>query len=411
MATFKACIRNKRSDGFYPVYIRIAHNDSIQYINTGRIVNDKGLRAVYDEKGKKQTEISDPRVLKYCIDLINTYAGKLNNINTRVMDCKTLTEYLKGSDENISFTSFSEEFINKMKNEGRENSAQNYMIAVNQLKRFMNREDISFKDITSRIINAWIDSMKDSARKKNLYPTCIQTIFKAGLKHYNDYDLDLIKISNNPFMNVYIPKNKPSQKRSVPANIIKKFLTSDFEKPKKADLSKKEIGQDVGWLIFCLAGINTADLYDIKESALKKDWKLCYNRKKTREKSDTGAYMEINVPEIIRPLFEKYKGTNGNLFSFSERYSDPDSFLNCIDKGMKRLQKDLGIEDNITTYVFRHSWATIAQNECGASDEQVAFALVHSSAHKVTQGYIRKDYTPVDILNKKVIDFVFGEQK
>ncbi|GHV55213.1 hypothetical protein FACS1894181_18940 [Bacteroidia bacterium] len=119
--------------------------------------------------------------------------------------------------------------------------------------------------------------------------------------------------------------------------------------------------------------------------------------------------MEITVPELIRPAFEKHKGQKGMLFSFGKRFSDPISFVKTINKGLKSISSQLEIEDSITTYVFRHSWATIAQNECGASTEMVAFALNHASAHKVTEGYIRKDYSPVDKLNEKVMAVVFNQ--
>lgn len=59
-------------------------------------------------------------------------------------------------------------------------------------------------------------------------------------------------------------------------------------------------------------------------------------------------------------------------------------------------------------YISRHSWATIAQNNCGASTAEVGFALNHSSAHRVTEGYIKKDYSPISVLNEKVIACVFG---
>ena len=64
MAKFSICIRSKRSDGFYPVYIRVFHNKSTQYIKTGFLVNEKGIRTVYDKDGKKTLEVSDKRVVK-----------------------------------------------------------------------------------------------------------------------------------------------------------------------------------------------------------------------------------------------------------------------------------------------------------------------------------------------------------
>ncbi len=38
MATFKACVKTQRSDGLFAVLIRITHNRTARYINTGRLL-------------------------------------------------------------------------------------------------------------------------------------------------------------------------------------------------------------------------------------------------------------------------------------------------------------------------------------------------------------------------------------
>mgnify|MGYP001512567736 CR=1 FL=1 len=40
----------------------------------------------------------------------------------------------------------------------------------------------------------------------------------------------------------------------------------------------------------------------------------------------------------------------------------------------------------------------------------VAFAMNHASAHKVTEEYVKPDYSIVSELNRKVIDFVFYDK-
>ena len=40
----------------------------------------------------------------------------------------------------------------------------------------------------------------------------------------------------------------------------------------------------------------------------------------------------------------------------------------------------------------------------------VAFAMNHASAHKVTEVYVKPDYSIVSELNRKVIDFVFYDK-
>ena len=53
------------------------------------------------------------------------------------------------------------------------------------------------------------------------------------------------------------------------------------------------------------------------------------------------------------------------------------------------------------------SFTTIAQNKCNAGTDEVAFCLNHSSAHKVTDSYIEKDFSRIDVLNRKVIDYLY----
>lgn len=59
----------------------------------------------------------------------------------------------------------------------------------------------------------------------------------------------------------------------------------------------------------------------------------------------------------------------------------------------------------------RHSWATIARNECEVSMDDVSICLNHKSGHSVTDTYVKKDWSVIDRANRKVIDFVFGEKK
>lgn len=62
-------------------------------------------------------------------------------------------------------------------------------------------------------------------------------------------------------------------------------------------------------------------------------------------------------------------------------------------------------------YTFRHTWATIAQNDCDANLYEVAFGMNHSHGMNVTRGYVKLDFTPAWKLNAKVIEFIFFSNK
>ena len=62
MATIKAVVRKARTDGFFPVYIRIVHRSRMGYIKTDKIVSPKGIA--------KSGDIIDPAVLVFCCQRI-----------------------------------------------------------------------------------------------------------------------------------------------------------------------------------------------------------------------------------------------------------------------------------------------------------------------------------------------------
>lgn len=394
MTTFEPCIRNIRADGYAKVYIRVTKNTKPAYIGTEFVVSDKQV------SGKK---IKDPFVKTETMIIIRSYIERLNKVNSDRWNVKDVVEYLLSHTSEISFTEYYDMFIKNMIDSGRKNASTNYKFAIQSLLKFCNKDRLYFSEITSKTINAWIETLGDTKRVKNMYPTCIRTVFTKGLVTYNDYDNDDIRIKNQPFMRVSIPKTDKAKKRSISREVLLKLFNVDLS---GIILNRTKVSQDVAIMSFCLAGINIADLYYL-EKTNRIGNKLCYNRHKTKTNRDDNAYTEIIIPDLILHLFEKYEGSK-RLLVFSEMIKTEKAFLDYIDLGLKDVAKIAGVTEKITTYVFRHTFATIAQNNCGASTELVGFALNHASAHKITEGYITKDYSPINTLNSVVLEFVFG---
>jgi integrase len=387
MASFTVCVRSIAKE-YNTVYIRVIHKGYPEYIKTTLSATKKQL------KGKN---VKDNFILVQANAKIKEYIDKLNLIDYQNWDVKQVKQYLLQDNENISFTDYFNTYVVEMSKSGRDNPAKNYRTAYKNLQKFLGTETIYFKDLRVDVIKGWIKSLEHTARAKNLYPTLIRAVFESGLEKYNDYNEGILLIKNNPFRKDMIPQADLAEKRAINKRALRKIFRAESKE------IRAQMAIDVSKLIFYLAGINTVDLYELEHSNFVKG-KLVYNRHKTSSKRKDKAYFEIVVPNDIKPLFEKYKGEE-KLFDFSERYSDFNSFNRNLNKGYKSLYKKLMI-NNVSSYTFRHSWATIAQNKCGASLEQVGFALNHSSAHKVTEGYVMKDFKQADELNKKVIDYL-----
>lgn len=402
MATFSACVRNQRKDGYYPVYIRISHKSAPDYIKTDKLVNAKGLT--------KSKDIKDPFVVKYCADRIAEYIEKLNKVDIRNWTVKDVKAYLLTSDEDICFSDYARKYYAAMFNAGQERNARNYELAFQHLERFAGTTKVMFSHLTSSFINSWISSLSTTKRAKEMYPICVRQIFKAALLKYNDYDNGIIRIKTNPWPKVKIPEADAPEKRAISPEECRRFFSTPIPESKmKEPLS--ELGRDVAMMVLCLAGINTVDIFELKKTDYE-NGVIKYKRAKTKRSRADGAYIEMRVPAIIHPLFEKYLNRDNDtdwLFSFHKRHSTSDSFGANVNIGIKQICKSLGMEkeDYYCVYTFRHTWGTVAQNDCGASISEVAFAMNHSSGHQVTRGYLKIDFTPAWELNEKVVNFIF----
>ena len=139
-----------------------------------------------------------------------------------------------------------------------------------------------------------------------------------------------------------------------------------------------------------------------------RDGKMCYCRRKTTNRRDDKAYIEIAVPDRLSHLLEKYAGEK-RLFNFCETYGSSKNFNKCINEGISDITRKNDLP-HISVYSFRHSWATFAQNDFDASLDLVGFCLNHASSHRVTSGYVKTDFSVIDRLNAKILDYVFEEK-
>lgn len=406
MATFKACVQKERKDGFFPVYIRVTHRRTTQYIKTDKMVTRKELT--------KSNEIKDPFVLQFCTQRILEYNEKLNKVDIEHWTAKEVAEFLTKESEDICFSDYARKHIDRMIDRGQQRNARNYELALQHMERFAGTTKVMFSHLTSNFVNRWIESMEQTHRAKEMYPICMRQVFKAAQVEMNDYDNGIIRIKTNPWVKVKIPKADRTEKLAITPEACRAFFS--FPLPdSKMKYPLMELGRDVAMMVLCLAGINTVDLFNLR----KEDYHggiIHYQRAKTKKFRADGAYMEMRVPPILLPLFEKYANKDAaddHLFVFSQRHTTNDSFCANVNGGIRQICRAMGMtkDEDYSAYTFRHTWGTVAQNDCGASISEVAFAMNHSSGHKVTRGYIKIDFTPAWLLNEKVVDFIFFTDK
>ena len=164
-------------------------------------------------------------------------------------------------------------------------------------------------------------------------------------------------------------------------------------------------------LMFMLCGINSVDLYGLKEIA--RGGRVEYRRAKTHRE------YSVKVEPEARAIIDKYRGKKG-LLCLADRWADYHNFTHQCNKALKRIGdvKLVGrggkkmitpLWPELSTYWARHSWATIAYS-IGISKDVIAQALGHADS-TVTDIYIYKDPMLVDDANRRVLDWVLYGRK
>lgn len=400
MATLKACVQKMRNDGFYPVYIRVTHNRTTQYIKTDKMVTKREL--------SRSKEITDPVVMQFCTALILDYNERLNRTDTRNWTARMVVDYLLKGDEELCFSDYARKHIDSLIDSGHARNARNYELALQHMERFFGTTKVKFSQLTSSNMAKWIKSMEKTNRAKEMYPVCMRQVFRAAIEELNDYDTGLLRVKTNPWVKVKIPQADIPEKRAISAEECRRFFAAPLPESKmKSPLP--ELGRDVSMMVLCLGGINTVDLYNLR----KVDYHggiIHYKRAKTMHSRSDGAYFEMRVPDIIKHLFDKYASGQDDeyLFDFHSRHTTSDSFCANVNIGIKKICESMGLDKSAwyCVYTFRHTWGTVAQNDCGATLSEVGFGMNHSQ-NKVTRGYIKLDFTPAWELNERVVDFIF----
>lgn len=195
-------------------------------------------------------------------------------------------------------------------------------------------------------------------------------------------------------------KTEKTVKRSMPIEELRQLF--DYPTEPHAVYYR-----DMFKLIFMLIGINTVDLYGLKE--ITKEGRVEYKRAKT------GRLYSIKIEPEALEIIEKYKGTSA-LLNIADKYKDHRYFrrdtndalrligeVRRVGRGGKKEYKPLWPE--LTTYWARHTWATLAA-DLDIPDATISLALGHSGENRVTEIYIKRNRKKIDEANRRVLDWV-----
>lgn len=416
MATFKPIVLNSKkhikSDGTANIKIRIYHNNSTQYISTDHYVepsfiNSSGMiskQCTYNEK--LNYELTD-LIQKYRSICIGLGTGRLS-----VMSCievrDHITAVMEPAYEFIDFIEYCEKIISIT---AKPKTCEWYKTSIDVLCWFYGRRKIDIRDITSNRLNEFISVLLDGGKlsKKPLKPGAIsnylrgiRALFNKAKSHFNNEDYNIIRVPNDPFSKISIPKYRRTRKSLSMQDIIR-------IRDGQYDTIRANMARDVFMIMFYMMGINVNDLYNIKSLNRRR---IEYERSKTD--TDDNLYkfpLSIKIEPELKLLLDKYSDIS-LLSYFRRKYKNSYNFMKAVNKGLEQISDELNLPFKVTSNWARHSWASIARNKAGVPKADIDFCLGHvNNDYKMADIYIDIDYSIFDKSNRAVLDLLKNNQK
>lgn len=260
-------------------------------------------------------------------------------------------------------------------------------------------ERLNFEDITVKWLNEFNGYMAERSPAQNA-----RSIHLRDIRAVFNFAIDEEMTDLYPFRKFKI-KSTPTMKRSLSADDIRMIATMPL-------LPWQEEYRDVFMLIFYLIGINIVDLFSLTHENVQ-NGRIVYTRRKTKR------IYSIKIEPEAQEILERRKGTT-HLIDVADRYKDHTNFTSRFNKALKTFgtwevdehhKQKVRYKpywDFLSSYWARHSWATIAYNDCNIPVDVISQALGHSMGNRVTMVYINSDSKKVDEANRKVIEKVRG---
>ncbi|MAU26042.1 MAG: transposase [Muricauda sp.] len=350
--------RRAKKDGSFPIIFRLTHLRKTTSISTGYSILEKYWDSQKCAIKKTYTKVEFIARLNTLLlkeearanDIINKLydSGKLNYLSITQVKSR-----INQNSNYVSFYRFGESLAEDLKTAHRYGTARNYTGIISVLRTFTKGKDLKFNELNYDFIKKFERyhlAKGNGYNSLSTYLRAIKAIYNKGIK------AGLIEREAYPF-NHYSIKQVPTEKRALSIEDIRKIM--DLKLPKDMVLFRY---RNYFICSFLLYGMNFTDMAYIKVANIT-NGRIKFRRKKTGKLYDIKITGQLS--EILK-IYLKGKSKEDYIFPVIKRESPALQEREIswerqrYNRGLKIIGEMCGIEQKLTTYVSRHSFATQA---------------------------------------------------
>lgn len=267
------------------------------------------------------------------------------------------------------------------------------------------------RDIDVRFVSgyeAWLRQRGVTLNSSSFYMRSFHAIFMRGIRNG--------LVNDNPFREVYKGVAR-TRKRSLSIMELQKVIRLDISSTLRAQgrirliryIAKIEEARDMFVFSFCGRGIPFVDIAYLKKEMLR-DGVIEYERQKT------GQRVSFKVEPLMKDIIDRYQaGGSPYLFPFISSnepaiaYKQYRSSLLRINRYLRLISDLIGEGIKLSTYVSRHTWASLAYHN-GMSVQEISQAMGHDSI-STTMIYLRSlEWEKIDKENAQLLAKIFNKK-
>jgi integrase len=372
----------------YPIVIQLIKDRKRKIISTGKSATEEQWDEKNNLPNKKHPNYKDlvPLLQKKVYDANKALIDLELDENKQPFTLDEIVNKLKIQSSRITVLKYTDGFIKRLEKTGKVGNASIYTTVLNAFKKFRNDQDLSFNQLSYKVVKEFEESLYERKIKLNtisLYLRTLRAIYNHAIKD------KVAQKALYPFTDIHI-RSEVTPKRAISKDDITKIRNL-----KLVEGSELDKARDYFLFSFDMRGMSFVDIAFLKNRDII-DGRLQYSRKKTGQK------FSIKVTEEAQQILQKHSYSDDpDAFVFQiiqrkgQEYLDYRNALRLTNKKLRTIGEDAGCSIRVSTYVSRHSWATIAKRS-GIPTAVISEGLGHDS-EKTTQIYL-------DSFENKVLD-------
>ncbi len=388
----------RKNDGTNVIYLRVTKNRKSRYLSTGLTATAADLSR--DRKKIKNYQLLDQAeaIHRRARQILIDHATEFAELDTPEV-VERLTYYIaRGDMFRLDFFVFARDYLSRAKlAQATKTTAE---AALRAFAEYIRKDEIDINNITSSLLRQFADVQRRrglSDGTVSLYISKIISIYRRAQEEYNDdYVTNIPRILR---VKITPPRFKGGE-RSITIAQIQKIIDIELRPH-----SWEDFARDCFLISFFLCGMN---LTDILKATPPHNGIIAYRRSKIATRVGEAADMRISIPDKLTAITDKYHDKSGRFFVVFRKLESTReerriiAYRIIIAQAIERLARKLDFP--FTFYSARHSFATIARNVLKIDKATIDECLTHVGEHRMTDVYIKRDYSAVNAVCAAVAD-------